>query len=488
MKPWPLIGLLATIAYADYPSYEMESRGVVYDGALASAQPCVTRAANNNLLVQFNTTTDGWPGGKSYMVRSSDEGQTWSTPYLIAESTIANATITTDIGLTTLSNGDIMFAFSHIKIKDGYSGYPNLYHPGDAWVYPYVIISTDNGKTFGPWIKAPGLNENFGSPFGRIVEMPDHTLYLPMWFRYGWGDTYSLNWGRSGYAISHDMGRSWDGFQDVGPYGETNIILAQDRKTLYGVGKRNGAPVFTRFFSSTDGGKTWPENDTTYFQGGKNASLHISPNGFLLSLLNFGIPDKALHRGRIIFSLDNGSRWWDGFSIFPILEQGGVGFYGYGVSALNLPNNRIMLLWYSEDPNKAKSTNSPFEPTNAYVGYTIVKETIHPGDPPYAAITDAPQQIALPLNNTDTTTTSHAYAYPCPWRGDRHSSVPIQFSNIPIGSTVKIYTISAHLVASVPEVNGKARWDLTNFSGERVASGIYLFSANQMTGKFAIIR
>jgi len=92
-----------------------------------------------------------------------------------------------------------------------------------------------------------------------------------------------------------------------------------------------------------------------------------------------------------------------------------------------------------------------------------------------------------------TLTSNHLAAvsvYPNPWRNGRHST-PITFGNLPSHTTVKIFTVSGHLLAELTG-SGSISWDLKNKSGQAVASGIYLYTleaAGQNTrGKFAIVR
>jgi hypothetical protein len=84
-------------------------------------------------------------------------------------------------------------------------------------------------------------------------------------------------------------------------------------------------------------------------------------------------------------------------------------------------------------------------------------------------------------------------AYPNPWRSDKHANTSIKFDNMPAASTIKIFTVSAHEVKTLSaDSNGVAMWDRMNDSGERVASGIYIYlvidpRGNDTSGKIAII-
>jgi hypothetical protein len=83
--------------------------------------------------------------------------------------------------------------------------------------------------------------------------------------------------------------------------------------------------------------------------------------------------------------------------------------------------------------------------------------------------------------------------YPSPWRSNAHQALPIVFDQLPMGATVKIFTVSAHWVKTLHAADGRVEWNLKNDSGDAVASGFYLYLATdragwKKTGKFAIIR
>jgi len=84
--------------------------------------------------------------------------------------------------------------------------------------------------------------------------------------------------------------------------------------------------------------------------------------------------------------------------------------------------------------------------------------------------------------------------YPNPWRSDKHAGKPITFANLPVNSTVKIFTTSGHKVKELSaHSSGLSTWDLTNDSGDKVASGIYIYlitdsQGDKTKGKVAIIK
>ncbi len=89
---------------------------------------------------------------------------------------------------------------------------------------------------------------------------------------------------------------------------------------------------------------------------------------------------------------------------------------------------------------------------------------------------------------------SQARIYPNPWKITQHTGLPVTFDQMPPGSTIKLYTVSGHFIKTLTASGiGSATWDLTNDTGESVASGIYLYllnddQNNSSKGKLVIIR
>ena len=83
--------------------------------------------------------------------------------------------------------------------------------------------------------------------------------------------------------------------------------------------------------------------------------------------------------------------------------------------------------------------------------------------------------------------------FPNPWRADKHDHQPITFDLLYPNSTVKIFTVSGRLIATLPSKNSSASWDLMTDSGKAAASGLYLYlianDAGQHTrGQLAVVR
>jgi hypothetical protein len=94
------------------------------------------------------------------------------------------------------------------------------------------------------------------------------------------------------------------------------------------------------------------------------------------------------------------------------------------------------------------------------------------------------------------TTTTSSFApqvYPNPWRSDRGYAQQVTFALLTGNTTLKIFTVSGHLIKTLNTSNASVTWDLTNDSGDKVASGIYLYlitdsQGDKVKGKVAVIK
>jgi len=83
--------------------------------------------------------------------------------------------------------------------------------------------------------------------------------------------------------------------------------------------------------------------------------------------------------------------------------------------------------------------------------------------------------------------------YPNPWRSDKYGALGMTFDGLTVGTAIKIFTVSAREVKELNTNGPKIVWDLTNDSGDKVASGIYLYvitdnQGDKVRGKVAVIK
>jgi len=115
--------------------------------------------------------------------------------------------------------------------------------------------------------------------------------------------------------------------------------------------------------------------------------------------------------------------------------------------------------------------------------------------PPGACTQTPPPPPPPPPGGTGTTVSglSAVQVYPNPWRSGKHKWKPVTFANLSANTSVKIFTVSGHLAKDLGTANGTVTWDLTNDSGDKVASGIYIYlitdsQGDKVRGKVAVIK
>ena len=104
--------------------------------------------------------------------------------------------------------------------------------------------------------------------------------------------------------------------------------------------------------------------------------------------------------------------------------------------------------------------------------------------------TSPPLTATITLVNADL---SAVKVYPNPWRSDKHAGKSVTFSGLTTGTTIKIFSVSGHEVRELNTDGPSTTWDLTNDSGDKVGSGIYLYvitdgQGDRVRGKVAVIK
>lgn len=87
---------------------------------------------------------------------------------------------------------------------------------------------------------------------------------------------------------------------------------------------------------------------------------------------------------------------------------------------------------------------------------------------------------------------SNVIVYPNPFK-PHLGHTEIYFKGLTAKTTIKIYNIAGELVRKIENVDGETRWDARNNSGNKVASGVYIYiitndKGNKKIGKLAVIK
>jgi hypothetical protein len=334
---------------------------VICQDAEAALFPGVTRAANGDLLVSFCTRFDCLPGGRGYLLRSSDEGLTWSEPELVVSSHKPDGCVNLSVGLTTLRDGTILYPCCDARITRKWDQ-----HEVDL----VILRSDDHGKS---WSEAMPISVGVKEPFayGRILELRGGDLLCPIWGKH----TAEEPW-RSGVIRSGDGGLTWGEYRTIAydpkaapPVGgdarethcagfnETTLLEMPDGRVLAVLRQQGVRGGLRELYSSisTDCGWTWRSPKQLPLWG-TSPSLHRQASGvIMLGYRNHrGNPQGLSQPGvGVSFSLDGGESWGNHLLLedprgYRYHNESEAGYPAF----LTLQDGSVFVVFYSYDQSQ----------------------------------------------------------------------------------------------------------------------------------------
>lgn len=311
--------------------------------------PTIAKTKSNELLVVFSGNRDAHicPYGVTQMVRSNDQGVTWSVPVTINNTPLDDR----DAGILETSNGTLLVSwFTSLAFdrESQYKEHPDwVRHAGKLsedtkkqWLGNWIRRSTDNGQTWEEPVK-----QIASAPHGPIELHDNRLLYVGI-------GTIS---GKKSIAVeeSKDEGKTWNWISTV-PYPEELSIqnlwephaVEVYNDTIIALVRYNNpkdkADGYLQQSESYDGGKTWSIlHKTSVF--GYPAHLLKLKNGNILAV--YGVRKKP-YSERACLSKDGGKTWDTENEI--ILSEGMSGDLGYPAS-VELEDGSILTVYYQID-------------------------------------------------------------------------------------------------------------------------------------------
>ncbi len=356
-----------------YPSFGDSIPGVrkikdiiIYkDTAFFSACPSIIKRSDGTLIVAFRRAPDRKIFGENYtnhvdpnsylvMVKSSDNGETWTkNPELIYAHPFGGSQ---DPCLLQLRNGTLLctsYGWAFVRPD----GLPNLKQPyfeagGAIFLGGYLVCSTDGGESwqnviYPPHIK-PEINHNaYGTPLpaynrGALYEAKDGQI---LWIV----ATSDAAKKTSNHLIaSKDKGSTWKYIAPVAvdpkiSFNEASVIETP-KGDIIGFLRTGGFKDQAVISRSTDGGKTfkWQSMD---FQGHPLNALQLPDNRVLLT---YGYRHKPHGiRARI---LNPECTDFETASEIVLRDDGDNGDIGYTWS-VQLDDNRVLVIYYFNKEN-----------------------------------------------------------------------------------------------------------------------------------------
>lgn len=333
----------------------------------AGGMPALCRAGNGELLFAHATYWEPVPtGGVIKLMRSSDEGRTWSKPTIVVRSKADDWNVTFWSGLHLMSDGSLILTYTqhHWPMrKDVPADWlnPLKVNPLKVWdmsspdrkCEAYIIHSVDHGRTWSEPVRI--MPENNCWAFGRPVNAKDGSVLVPLIPQL----PDPIQW-CSAVTRSCDNGKTWSKPWNIadGPvgYNEVTLGVAQNgdivaifRDAIHGPRRQFRQAI------STDNGKTWPEPKLIEIWG-KMPDILVLPSGRMLlavgsldcmdGSLAFKGPPNSTYAGLFI-SDDNGKTWKrDVLLVTPELEN----LIPFDVPVMTLlKNGNILTIFFAAD-------------------------------------------------------------------------------------------------------------------------------------------
>lgn len=278
--------------------------------------PTVARADDGELLVVFSGNRDEHvcPWGITQMVRSRDNGSTWSTPETINNTPLDDR----DAGIIVTRKGTIVvswftsLAFTEpryiknypVEVTKTWKRHTEKLSPEirEQWLGCWIRRSTDSGKTWGVPIRTQG-----NAPHGPIELKDGRLLYVGKML---WADNKSLS-----VEESKDDGLSWQRIGTIEAAPRENLDFYHE---LHAVELENGKLValiryqpperdncIMRQTESMDGGRTWTVPRSTGIWGYPPHLIRLR-NNRLVTVYGYR---REPFGERACISYDNGQSW-----------------------------------------------------------------------------------------------------------------------------------------------------------------------------------
>jgi hypothetical protein len=355
-------GALATIALSGRrslaaPKAHVESITVIskqpqyYHG-----WPTLTRRRDGQLLLVCSGGREAHvcPFGRVELMRSRDEGGTWTWPEVLLDSPIDDR----DAGVVETAKGSLLVTTFTSLAFEPILEQAEGRKPGDPHAWPAEklarwragrdrITAEQRQKELGVWMlrSTDGVRWSaryecqVNSPHGPIQLADGRLLYA--------GKELWKKPERVGVCVSDDDGKSWKWLAEIPTrpgdtaeeYHELHAVETADRRLIIHIRNHNKASHGEVLQSeSSDGGKKWSEPRSTGVWGFPSHLLRLRDGRLLMT---YGHRRKPLgNQARI--SEDHGRSWSE-----PLIlsDDGASGDLGYP-SSVQLDRDRFLTVWY----------------------------------------------------------------------------------------------------------------------------------------------
>ena len=340
----PCLGLLQAA-----PALQIDALNIITpSGSPFAGWPTLARRNNGELLVVYSGGREAHicPFGRVELIRSRDEGRTWSLPQIILDTPIDDR----DASIVETPRGTLLVTTFTSLVYEKQLRAATNWDPArlERWqsaerattpaqrqslLGAWMLRSTDGGLTWSSPYKVPVT-----SPHGVVTTNDGRLLYA--------GKAYPDQAGEVGVCESLDDGLTWHWLakipgrntDTVGDYHELHAVQAANGNLIAHIRNHNQLNAQETLQSeSSDAGKSWSTPRAIGVWGLPSHLLRLKDGRLLMS---YGYR-RSPRGNQIRLSEDNAKTW----SAPLMLNDDGTGDLGYP-STVELSNGQLLTLWY----------------------------------------------------------------------------------------------------------------------------------------------
>jgi sialidase-1 len=286
--------------------------------------------------------------GRLDLIRSRDKGKTWSAPWTAIDEKFDDR----NPAMGQLKDGTIVLAYA---IASGYdeTGLRFAAKREDRiFDGVYLIFSKDNGRTWSKPVRDPAIYDFYKgkgaiSPYGKIVQLPDGTVLMAVYFEF-FDDRHNQSY----LFRSTDGGKTWGSPVLMGEHSnETGIVRLRDGRLLAALRSEKGGHL--SITESADAGRTWSKPVQITADSEHPADLIQLRDGRVLLVYGERNAPRGVHA---MISPDG--RTWDKSKRIVLADDASNGDCGYP-SSVEVSKGKVVTLYYQvEDPKNVPASAS----------------------------------------------------------------------------------------------------------------------------------
>lgn len=320
--------------------------------------PTLARRGNGELLVACSggRETHVCPFGRVDLIRSKDDGRTWTWPETLMDTAIDDR----DAGVLETSRGSILVStFTSLAYEPSLEKAANW--PAERlarWKGVHARLDAAQRKAMlGTWLlRSTDGGMNWSAPYRVPVNSPHGPIALKDGTLLYAGKQLWSSATRIGVTMSKDDGVTWTAMKelptrpgdDFSQYHELHAVQAANGRIIVQIRNHNKTNEReTLQCESEDGGKTWTTPHPIGVWGLPSHLVRLR-NGNLL--MSYGYRRKPFgNQARL--SVDHGKTWSE-----PVMlsEDGASGDLGYPSTA-ELGNGDLLTVWYELRPDSPRA-------------------------------------------------------------------------------------------------------------------------------------